>query len=288
MLSWLSSILCQVGQLASSKSAIQQLAPELSAFMVILRSGGPVSSTRLSCRSSGIGAIFQSPSLTSLVSGRKSGISPALIFSCRSARLPRSSTTVSLYSRESFATKATASGVSISSNSSGISAVNSTPSAYVRVPSVMTSGSSLQLPERGYSSKPRPGTLGAGPTQQVEPPYDVPWEPCARTRCRRSARNATGKEPETPQTLSAPASQWQARPLRNDAPESPPSAGPCTVPESYFHLSSLHRESKIPTPQILFQLFAHITYIGENYTCEPYKLNATAGSVADKALQAPC
>src|SRR5919107_591561 len=173
-LSWLSSMLCQAGQLASSKSAIQQLAPELSAFMVILRSGGPVSSTRLSCRSSGIGAIFQSPSLTSLVSGRK------------------------------------------------------------------------------------------------------------------SARNATGKEPETPQTLSAPASQWQARPLRNDAPESPPSAGPCTVPESYFHLSSLHRESKIPTPQILFQLFAHITYIGENYTCEPYKLNATAGSVADKALQAPC
>src|SRR5215217_8230920 len=201
MLSWLSSMLCQVGQLASSKSAIQQLAPELSAFMVILRSGGPVSSTRLSCRS---------------------------------ARLPRSSTTLPLYSRESFATKATASGVRISSNSSGISAVNSIPSAYVRVLSVMSSGSSLQLPERAYSSKPRPGTLGAGPTQQAEPPDDVPREPCARTRCRRSARNATCKEPGTRQTLFSPASQWPARPPRNGAPESPPSAGPCTVPESYF------------------------------------------------------
>src|SRR5215212_6847944 len=169
MLSWLSSMLCQVGQLASSKSAIQQLAPELSAFMVILRSGGPVSSTRPSCRSSGIGEIHQSPSLTSLVSGRKSGISPALILSCRSARLARSSTTLPLYSRESFATKATASGVRISRNSSGISAVNSIPSANVRVLSVMTSGSSLQLPERGYSSKPRPRTLGSGVTSGRRP-----------------------------------------------------------------------------------------------------------------------
>src|SRR5215217_7728060 len=238
MLSWLSSMLCQVGQLASSKSAIQQLAPELSAFMVILRSGGPVSSTRLSCRSSGIGAIFQSPSLTSLVSGRKSGISPALILSCRSARFSRSSTTLPLYSRESFATKATASGVRICSNSSGISAVNSIPSAYVRVLSVIASGSSLQLPGRAYSSKPRPGTLGADPRQQPEPPDDAPVEPCARTQCRRSARNATCKEPETPQTLSSPASQWPARPRRNDAPESPPSAGPCTVRESYLSIIS--------------------------------------------------
>ena len=232
MLSWLSSMLCQVGQLASSKSAIQQLAPELSAFMVILRSGGPVSSTRLSCRSSGIGAIFQFPSLTSRVSGRKSGISPALILSCRFARLSRSSTTLPLYSRESLATKATASGVRMSSNSSGIPVVNSIPSAYVRVPSVMTSGSSLQLPERGYSSKPRPGTLGAGPRQQPEPPGDAPRRPCARKRCRRSARNATCREPGTHRTLSSPASRWPARPPHNGAPGSPPSAGPCTVPGS--------------------------------------------------------
>src|SRR5919107_2512584 len=211
-LSWLSSMLCQVGQLASSKSAIQQLAPELSAFMVILRSGGPVSSTRRSCRSSGIGAIFQSPPLTSLVSGRKSGISPALILSCRSARFSRSSTTLPLYSRESLATKPAASCDRISSNSSGISAVNSIPSAYVRVPSLITSGSSLQLPERGYSSKPHPGTLGAGPTQQAEPPGGAPGEPCARTRCTRSERNATCREPETRRTLSAPAYLWPARP----------------------------------------------------------------------------
>ena len=48
MLSWLSSMLCQVGQLASSKSAIQQLAPEFRALIVIFRSGGPVNSTRRS------------------------------------------------------------------------------------------------------------------------------------------------------------------------------------------------------------------------------------------------
>src|SRR5918993_129034 len=60
-----------------------------------------------------MGAIFQSPSLISRVSGRKSGISPALILSCRSARLAMRSSTLPLYSRESFATKATASGVSI-------------------------------------------------------------------------------------------------------------------------------------------------------------------------------
>ena len=37
-------------------------APELSALMIILRSTGPVISTRRSCRSGGAGATFQSPS----------------------------------------------------------------------------------------------------------------------------------------------------------------------------------------------------------------------------------
>ena len=44
----------------SSKSAMNTCAPELSALMIILRSTGPVISTRRSSRSRGIGATFQS------------------------------------------------------------------------------------------------------------------------------------------------------------------------------------------------------------------------------------
>ncbi len=44
-----------VGEVASSKSAMNTCAPELSALMIILRSTGPVISTRRSCRSAGGG-----------------------------------------------------------------------------------------------------------------------------------------------------------------------------------------------------------------------------------------
>ncbi len=52
-------------------------APEFRALMIILRSTGPVISTRRSSRSSGIGATRQSPARMSAVSARKSGVSPA-------------------------------------------------------------------------------------------------------------------------------------------------------------------------------------------------------------------
>ena len=52
-------------------------APELRALIIILRSTGPVISTRLSLRSAGGGATCQSPSRTTFVSGRKSGSAPA-------------------------------------------------------------------------------------------------------------------------------------------------------------------------------------------------------------------
>ena len=50
--------------MASSKSAMKTLAPELSALMIIFRSTGPVISTRRSRRSAGIGGPFQSPART--------------------------------------------------------------------------------------------------------------------------------------------------------------------------------------------------------------------------------
>ena len=76
----------QVGEFESSKSAMNTFAPELSALITILRSTGPVISTRRSAISSGVGATRQSPARTSAVSGRKSGSSPAWRRSRRAAR----------------------------------------------------------------------------------------------------------------------------------------------------------------------------------------------------------
>ena len=90
-LSWPSSRLSQVGVVESSKSAMKTLAPELRALMIILRSTGPVISTRRSRRSAGSGATVQSASRMSAVSGRKSGRSPASRRAWRATRAARSS-----------------------------------------------------------------------------------------------------------------------------------------------------------------------------------------------------
>ena len=79
---WPDTILSQVGLLASSKSAIKALAPELRALMIILRSVGPVISTRRSCKSSGIGEIFQLLLRSASVSDRKWGRQPASSCCC--------------------------------------------------------------------------------------------------------------------------------------------------------------------------------------------------------------
>ena len=83
--------LSQVGELASSKSAMNTFAPELSALMTILRSTGPVISTRRSAIAGGYGATFQSASRIDAVSGRKSGSSPVRRPACRSPRRASSS-----------------------------------------------------------------------------------------------------------------------------------------------------------------------------------------------------
>ena len=67
-----------MGVFESSKSDMNTLAPELSALMIILRSTGPVISTRRSCRSAGAGATRQVLSSRMwAVSGRKSSVPPA-------------------------------------------------------------------------------------------------------------------------------------------------------------------------------------------------------------------
>ena len=64
--------------MASSKSAMKTLAPELRALIIILRSTGPVISTRRSWRSGGAGATRQSPSRIGRVSARKLGVGAAV------------------------------------------------------------------------------------------------------------------------------------------------------------------------------------------------------------------
>ena len=89
---WPSSRLFQVGVFESSKSAMKTLAPELSALMIILRSTGPVISTRRSRMSPGSGATVHSASRMCRVSlkevGLLAGIEPLLALVTRGQQLP--------------------------------------------------------------------------------------------------------------------------------------------------------------------------------------------------------
>ena len=71
-------MLAQVGVLASSKSAMKTLAPEFSALMIILRSTGPVISTRRSRMSCGSGATVQSLSRIFARLGQEIGLLPGV------------------------------------------------------------------------------------------------------------------------------------------------------------------------------------------------------------------
>ena len=120
-------MLAKTGEEASSKSAMKTLAPELSALTIILRSTGPVISTRRSSRSAGIGATFQSPSRTDFVSARKSGARPASNSFCRSIRRASSSSRRALNLRCSPARNVSASTLRISSKRGPEAARSSTP-----------------------------------------------------------------------------------------------------------------------------------------------------------------
>ena len=82
----------QVGEFASSKSAMNIRAPELSALMTILRSIGPVISTRRSSRSAGTGATVQSVLADLARLGQEVGqLAGRRSARCRSARRASSS-----------------------------------------------------------------------------------------------------------------------------------------------------------------------------------------------------
>src|SRR5690606_28448309 len=107
--------LCQCGVLASSRSASQTRAPEFSALIDILRSVGPVISTRRSRMSAGGSATFQSPSRMCLVSSRKSSRPFLAASSRRCLRRSSNSSRRAPKARWSPATNSSASLVRISS-----------------------------------------------------------------------------------------------------------------------------------------------------------------------------
>jgi hypothetical protein len=118
-----SRLLRQVGEFESSKSAMNTLAPEFRALMIILRSTGPVISTRRSRKSAAMGAATQSESLIQAVCGRNCGIAPRSISCCRSCRCASSCWRRSSKFRESSLRKLTASGVRILRSASVTGAV---------------------------------------------------------------------------------------------------------------------------------------------------------------------
>src|SRR5450631_2459854 len=101
-----------VGVLESSKSAMNVDAPEFSALMTILRSTGPVISTRRSRRSAGIGAMVHSASRIDRVSGRNAKLAlPVSRRACLAARAFISSRRRASYLRCRCATNPSACGV---------------------------------------------------------------------------------------------------------------------------------------------------------------------------------
>ena len=126
-LSWPSIWFAQVGVFESSKSAMNTFAPEFNALMIILRSTGPVISTRRSSKSLGIGATVHSESRIACVSGRKSGFSPAFRRPWRSALAARSPIRRVWKRRCRAATNCIASGVRTRSWPAWVAARISTP-----------------------------------------------------------------------------------------------------------------------------------------------------------------
>ena len=125
---WPLTMLSQVGESASSKSAMNASAPEFSAPIIILRSTGPVISAQRCCRSSGVGATCQELKRISSVSERKSGSAPLSNSTWRSIRRANSSCRRALKARCNPATNASASSVKISSKPSWSAPTTSTPS----------------------------------------------------------------------------------------------------------------------------------------------------------------
>ncbi|STW66023.1 Uncharacterised protein [Klebsiella michiganensis] len=108
-----SMTLLHSGASESSKSAIKTFTFALSALMTILRSTGPVISTRRSCKSSGMPRIVQSPLRMEAVSEIKSGSLPLSIACCCWIRAARSLLRSGVKRRTSSVRNSTASGVKI-------------------------------------------------------------------------------------------------------------------------------------------------------------------------------
>ena len=189
-LSWPPIMLSHSGVLASSKSASQTLAPELSALIVIFLSVGPVISTRRST-SPGAGAATRQDrsSRMLLVCARKSSVPPSASARCRSCRASSSSARRGPSSRCRAAIRPSASSVRISSYLGPARPVICTPSISVTLCTSRVVASILET--RAASRKPRPSAV---------PPHP---QPGAWRGSRGSGAGAAGPAPDTPGTYRA-------------------------------------------------------------------------------------
>src|SRR6266404_1212632 len=123
--------LAQLGVEASSKSAMKTFAPQLSALTIILRSTGPVISTRRSSRSAGSFATVHSVSRIACVSGGKSGFQPPSSLACTSTRFASRRLRSPANLRSRLTTKAIASLVRMVSKPGFIPPLIETPAGIV-------------------------------------------------------------------------------------------------------------------------------------------------------------
>src|SRR6266550_8850896 len=152
--------------------------------MIILRSTGPVISTRRSVRSGGIGATLHTASRTECVSGRKSGRSPASRRRWRSTRRASNSWRRPSQARASVVRNRRASAVRMSANSGSNGACTSSPAPDLGSAVVMIDNVALLL--RGGSRGKKRGEPGChavprgGPSRPSCPPVggEGPQRPC--------------------------------------------------------------------------------------------------------------
>src|SRR5262245_7403941 len=175
---WPATTLLQGGLRASSKSAMKTRAPELSALIIILRSTGPVISTRRSVRSAGDGATVQLPIRTALDSGEKSGRAPPRRRSWVSRRRLSRRSRAGPKRRSSIPTNSSASSVATRSASATSGPRTSIPSRLVIHP---PSSAPAPASHHGHVEQDEPEVAPAAEQYEEMPDLVVP-EP--RTRIR--------------------------------------------------------------------------------------------------------
>jgi hypothetical protein len=145
----------------------------------------------------------------------------------------------------------------------------------------MTSGSSLQLPERGYSSKPSPGTLGADSlSSRPNSPTTLPGNPVHVNDARGRNTTPPVENPVLVKPYPNPRPNGRRALLVTTLQDLLRLRVPVLYRNQSFSSQSLRHNRKIPTSQILVQSFARIVDIGDTYICEHVSTLRLAGGLS--------